>query len=545
MKNKLLKEGEAPGPILNIDLVGPMRVTDAKGRDLTPTGKKNRGLLAILCVSPNLSCSRAKLQDKLWSDRKHAQGSNSLRQALSHLRRLLNENVEVLRTNEDWVELDADRVKINLEPRGIYPISLLPEFAEGLQVNDAEFEDWIRDQRSHFERLWLESISQKNRVSPYPYQRDAHHVRATPTLLLISAPVSDDPDFKFGAEIILRDAAKRASSYGDFVVVEDDEQYTKAENALRLTCLYSRSAETIAVHLMLLVEKSKRTIWNQTFEVDALNPFGTSSDLSDALTLGILKSGNALLADESLAADLPLGDIFGYSQVGLYSADNFLRNADSEREVPAFLSLRAYIRHTMIMERVTDHAQTALEEAEEMVSKALERAPYDPFTLAVRSLISGLNGQDELALDYARRAVQSDQKNAFAQHCLSVALSFSDFHQEADHAAMSAQSSRLAIISPAIYYQRCAYTALGIGNEREALRYAKMAHGAAPNFRPALRMIAALSFKEHKEDVALKHLELLRSAEPDFTLELMGQDDYPVDSLRKAGALSIVTSKLI
>ena len=530
---------------IKIDLVGNLRVSDAYGHDLTPTGKKNKGLLAILCTSPNFRCSRAKLQDRLWSDRSQERGSSSLRQALTLLRRVLNQEDEVLLTTEDWVHLNTDCVTVNLEPSAIYPENALPEFVEGLQINDPEFENWIRDQRNYYQQLWLGQMVKKSSSSPYPYQRDLQTLTATPTIIVIAPPICDDPELHFAADIILRDAAKRASSYGDFLIVEEGEHYVGAENALRLTCMASKFGGKIGFHPMLLVEQSRRIIWNQTFECEAADVVDASSEVSDAFTLAILKSGRALLTNETLSGELPLGDIFGYSQTGLYSADNYLKIADGEREVPTLLSLRAYIRHNMIIERVTDHTDAALEEANEMISKALERAPYDPFVLSVRSLISGLYDHSELALDYAQRAIRSDSKNAFAQHCLSVALSFSGHQREANEAAIKAKSSRLAVISPAIYFLSYSCTALGVGNEKEALRYAKMAHGTAPNFRPALRIIAALSFREQNEDAAIKHLNLLRLVEPDFTLDLMAQPDYPVDSLRKAGALNIVDSRLI
>lgn len=530
---------------VKIDLVGPLRVIDSQGTDLTPVGKKNKGLLAILCTSPSFRCSRSKLQDKLWSERPQEQGSNSLRQALTVLRRALNNEEEVLLTHEEWVELNPDLVQVIVEPRAIYSSNMMPEFAEGLQVNDPEFEDWIRDQRAHYERVWLEGMAEKGRSSAYPYERDLQNVSNTPTLIVVALPVCDDPQLQFAAQIILRDAAKRACSYGDFVVVEEGQMYEQAEDALRVSCMVSSFGTKIGFHSMVMVERSRRTIWNQTYQCELNEISEQSNDISDAITLAVLKSGNALLVNEKLSADLPLGDIFGYSQVGLYSADRFLESADANREVPAFLSLRAYIRHTMIMERVTDHSDLALDEANEMVSKALERAPYDPFALSVRSMISGLDHQDDLALDYARRAVQSDPGNAFARYSLSVALSFLGRHEEANKEALLARASRLSLISPAIYALRVSKTALGVGDELTALSFANMSHGTAPDFRPASRVIAALSFRQHNEALALKHLKLLRAAEPDFSLDLMAQPEYPVDSLRQANALDIVKSRLI
>jgi hypothetical protein len=49
--------------------MGPLRLSDAEGADLTPRGRKAQGVLALLGTAPGLRRSRSWLQDKLWSDR--------------------------------------------------------------------------------------------------------------------------------------------------------------------------------------------------------------------------------------------------------------------------------------------------------------------------------------------------------------------------------------------------------------------------------------------------------------------------------------------
>ena len=74
---------------MHMHLNGPFRVFDDLSREVTPRGIKERGLLALILLSPGQRRTRIWLQDKLWSDRSTAQGSGSLRQALSNVRKSL------------------------------------------------------------------------------------------------------------------------------------------------------------------------------------------------------------------------------------------------------------------------------------------------------------------------------------------------------------------------------------------------------------------------------------------------------------------------
>ena len=71
---------------MRFQLNGQFRVFDAAERDITPRGIKERGLLALLVLSPGQRRTRIWLQDKLWSDRSPEQASGSCRQALSNIR---------------------------------------------------------------------------------------------------------------------------------------------------------------------------------------------------------------------------------------------------------------------------------------------------------------------------------------------------------------------------------------------------------------------------------------------------------------------------
>ena len=75
-------------------------------------------------------------------------------------------------------------------------------------------------------------------------------------------------------------------------------------------------------------------------------------------------------------------------------------------------------------------------------------------------------------------------------------------------------------------------TATRCGRFEEAARYAQAAHELSPNFRPPLRYLAALRYHLRDEQGAAEALQELKLLEPDFTLELMASESYPVASLR-------------
>ncbi|MFO1143970.1 MAG: hypothetical protein U1E59_16645 [Amaricoccus sp.] len=147
--SKVDLEGASPeaGQDIFLDLLGPLRLRDAAGTELTPRGRKSQGLLALLGLSPGLRRSRTWLQDKLWSDRAPVQASGSLRQCLTEIRTSLGRHVDCLRTDRGWVALDPERVHVIADRDR--PSARDLEFLEGLDIRDAEFEHWIRDQRMH------------------------------------------------------------------------------------------------------------------------------------------------------------------------------------------------------------------------------------------------------------------------------------------------------------------------------------------------------------------------------------------------------------
>lgn len=528
----------APGIVL--DLVGPLRVTRGDGTDITPPGAKPRAILALLAVAPGFRRGRAQIMDKLWSDRAPDQAAGSLRQALHTIRARMG--AQALLSGDGWVALNEREVSIRLVPTAAQTGAVLPDFAEGLDVRDPEFEDWIRDQRLYFADVW----SGPDAADLAAPAGGKAALRLTPRLALFLATCeAPNHDKRVLAEVITRDGANRAAQFLDAdvlgalgpVAMED-----APPGSLALSCRVTALPGLLLLQPMVAEARTGRNLWNRTIQ-------GPEMDLGRMLPEAVTAlSAAAMTAHRQLDPDLfdlPIADVFSYDYARLMKAEAHLAADPGDPPSPVRMAYRAYLRHTLVMERLTRDPGLVLTEAEELIRKAMEAAPHNQFVMAVASLIMGVLARDDLALALALDAKRQDPNNAWVRQCMSVALSFAGHPEDAHREAQAARANQLSVISPALFDLRNAYTSIGIGDRAGALRWATAAVQRSPDLRAAHRVVAALQFAEGLIGEAETSLRTLKRLEPDFTLDLMASDSYPVDSLRKAGLLKVTGSGLL
>src|SRR5262245_34225333 len=151
---------------LRLRLLGGFDLRSGDGRDLTPSGRKVRALLACLALSRSTPWPREKLMALLWSDRGEEQARASLRQALADLRRALGEP-SPLRAEHDAVALDPAAMIVDAleferlakvgrtdEAEALYRGPLL----DGHGVRDGAFEDWLRVERTRLHNLAIDVL---------------------------------------------------------------------------------------------------------------------------------------------------------------------------------------------------------------------------------------------------------------------------------------------------------------------------------------------------------------------------------------------------
>ena len=156
---------------IQFNLLGDFQYESSDGVDREIDLAKNVGLLSMLLLSRNYSCSRGKLIDLLWSDRCIDQGRASLRHALWSIKRALGEGADQL--------LIADRKKISLDPErfdvdvaafeslrnsdhcqgleqalGLYRGELL----DGLSIRDRQWNEWLTLERENLHLKFMAAL---------------------------------------------------------------------------------------------------------------------------------------------------------------------------------------------------------------------------------------------------------------------------------------------------------------------------------------------------------------------------------------------------
>jgi hypothetical protein len=502
--------------------MGPVRLRAADHRDATPRSEKAQGLLALLGTSDGCRLTRMAAIDKLWSDRPAAQGRASLRQVLSAIRAA--GAPDAVCTQGQWLILDPAVVTVDLTSSRP---DLSVEFAEGLDIRDPEFENWLRDSRARFGQIGI--------CVPAAARRPA---------LLIAPSQGADTDLKLYGDIVLRDVATQASRMTGIVAQSLTEPDTVPRGTLVMRCRAVRVAGQGILQLSLERGATGECIWSMTLNASNSLPAAQLCEATEMLTLAVVNSMSEPAQTDGPII-FPMRDVFSFDAAALQRAERVLLAQSTQFPVAQTLALRAYLRHTQILERIAPDPDEALREGAELAREALVMAPSSALTLAVSSLFAGLQQDDVSALDLALRASHGTSHDPFVAHALSVAWSFAGDIALATKAAQAAQSSRLADMAPPIHALRTACVAIDRGAMTEALNAARLAIRFAPNFRAAYRIVSALEFWAGHEAASAAALRALKTLEPDFSLDLMASQIYPVDTLRRAGLLEVTRSGLL
>jgi len=157
---------------LTLELLGGFRLQTDDGEPVPLTTRKAQALLAYLALNSGQAHARPKLAALLWGDRGEAQARDSLRQALSLVRKALSGvRVQPLIAHEDSVTLmptalnvdtiafeglvEEQRLESLQEAVGLYRGELL----DGFQVSAPEFESWATVERQRLRERALEAMA--------------------------------------------------------------------------------------------------------------------------------------------------------------------------------------------------------------------------------------------------------------------------------------------------------------------------------------------------------------------------------------------------
>jgi DNA-binding SARP family transcriptional activator/predicted ATPase len=157
---------------INLALLGGLRLQTDPGEPVLLSTKKAGALLAYLALHRGRAQARAKLAALLWGDHSEVQARDSLRQALSLLRKALSHvDPGALIAHEDTISFEPSALTTDaslfaelVAQGGVehleQAITLYGgELLDGFQVRAPEFESWVTAERERFRELALEAMT--------------------------------------------------------------------------------------------------------------------------------------------------------------------------------------------------------------------------------------------------------------------------------------------------------------------------------------------------------------------------------------------------
>lgn len=511
---------------LTLRLMGPVELCGPTGGILTPRGMRARGALAILGSARGMRVARARLQDLLFSERDPEHGNASVRQLLREIRIALRDERDALATGPGWVGLDPERVAVDLSARPSAD-GQVPEFASDLDIPDAEFEDWLREARLHAESHITVEEPVKSHQLPN---------------IVVATPNTENSTARIITDMVLGDALGRVVDMLPVQVLYENYDTPGP------TIFVNSSSDVISGVFHLGV----KLVYRQTGTVLMARQYSwpvadSGAEMQQCAANICLSTFRVIDAAASLDATLLLsfGDIFSFSKEKLIRADKNLGKIDKKINPSVVFALRAWIRNTLAFERLTDDPIVNIEEAQEYSKKAREISPLNATVAAVSSFVESYLYNRETAKELARQAIALDNQNPLARLSYSRSLYDMGLFEEASNEAEASLNHPFSNLNPANWHVEIGLALTKQRRYAAAVRHLEIANHHAPDNRPALRFLSALRYQLGDERGAIRALQQLKDLEPDFTLELMASDHYPVDSLRNAGLLKITKSRLI
>jgi hypothetical protein len=525
-----------------IGLSGPLRLVLPGGREVRVRSRKGQGCLALLATGTGLRRSRAWLADKLWSDRGPEQAAGSLRQTLVELRRALGPHGAVLAADRQSVWLDPARVAVERDGTG--------EFLEGIDVQDPEWEEWLRVERAadRVPRAVVRPAAGPDKVwsgRAETRMADARPGSAAP----IPAPVS--------VAVLLDDRGEAVQSYVGGVIAErlarlvaenlgvavrlDDSQHA----TVRMHVVPRRGPQSVALSVSLRASDGV-VLWSGTRMV----AFGTEAGLDrpevlalmfeaqDALAVHLsdLRSARAAPACSAIAVQRAASDLISFEAGRMHAAERELEAQAADAPSPIVLAWLMMTYRTMILERIEEATPERIERIEAAAARAIELGSTHPFSLAAASaMFIRFLGRPGEGVDLARRAVRLNPANPFAVDALGSAYYLRGQAEEGYRMANLARSLAAGTRMSPYFDMGAGVAATLTGRHDEAIRHARTATAVAPHFRVGWRYRIAHAAHRGDADEVNHCVRRLALVEPDFTAARMLADPgYPTAAIRNA-----------
>jgi TolB-like protein/DNA-binding SARP family transcriptional activator len=553
---------------LELRLVGPLRLIGADGSDVTPKGRKAQGLLALIGVAPGLRRPRSWLQDKLWSDRAPEQGGASLRQELAGLRRSLGKHADCLSTDGGWVGFDPERVRVRLDPapEDWELTGAPPEFAAGLDIADAEFEDWIRDQRLALADRLAQAPPPAAAAVAAPADPKPAPASSEPTPSIAIMPLTilaEGPDGSFVATGLVLDVVGRLTRFRRLDVIAYASTLALASLGLspreighRLGVRYVTQGalwldrSRMRLRFDLVEAASEIVLWSQNFDRPCDDIFEVESEIATALSGGLMVEIDQLERLRVRARDPDslgayelclrgLDEMLRLDSLGCDSALGFFqRAATQETGYARALSGISRAHGLQWKYRWRADREAALSAAGDFALQAVDADANDPSANAGLGWVALYSRNHDRSLEAYNRALELNPSDADILAEYADSLKHSGAPERA--VPLFERAIRLNPYKSDHYLKDLAHTYLVQEDYESAIRTVHRMR------RPqiSLRVLAASYALTGQEEAARRTAEAIRQASPDFTPEswatmvpdrIPGYTERLVEGLKRAG----------
>ncbi len=168
-------------------MLGPVRVHNETGEELTPRIRKSRAVLAVLALTAPKSMLRDRFAALLWSQRDRDQGRSSLRQCVHEIQTLLSpSSANLVLVDRNSIGLDKQYFVTDAR---IGMVTSLPFLAD-LDGLDPAFDRWLNTERQRFTRAAI-AVAERDLAGGSTSPHDITAAIALSEQLLAIDPVNE------------------------------------------------------------------------------------------------------------------------------------------------------------------------------------------------------------------------------------------------------------------------------------------------------------------------------------------------------------------
>lgn len=485
----------AVGHRYRLRLYGTLELRAPCGAEVTPRLRKARALLAYLALAEGRRVERRVLERLLWPDRMPPQARDSLKKALTHLRRSFEEAAA------QPVETDGGPVRLSLADIDVDALDpAIPAAApllEGIGIDDPGFRSWLAAERARRARP---------EIAPPPPEIDRQR-----RFCIAMPPIRTSHPGGAGYEAcaILRDCLARALEQTDLVqVIETGAEPQRAGAAppadLHLTAMAFEGRDSVMVSLATTRVGTGERLWSasEVLDLPMAEPaaiYRTATAFAEQICDSLWQNAGSFGPAHAAAAAAinAIQHIARLSAPDIAKAQAALSQATEHLDRSPLYGWLAYLTAFQLEKRGPREADDIRERARYFSARALELDRANPLTRALCAHAHSFVLRD---LDTAREIVSPVRGMVSQNVMLADTVGLLHFYggrydESLRHAMIACDLGRWNPLEYA-FTTSLASSRLMLGDVSGALRASRRAMAQHPTgldfrFEPTLRTFAA------------------------------------------------------